>query len=299
MEYCIEIDKPKKPDKNVMNPAVIEGGKYDGLEATIVLEKESKKKNIDPDEQIDLDLFIDKLALMPIEQRFEIISLLKKGKASERYQKVFDKCKSFKLDSGEFFIKPTLETERIYIAGKSGSGKSYLSAMYIREYKEMFPDRNVILLSTHSKEKAYQPFNVLQIDLGEEFIKNPPTLNELRDSLVIFDDCDNLQNKKLQSAVNGVNNDLISNGRKYNIHVVSLAHQLMDYARTRHLLNEANRVIFFLTGGGAYHVRRYLKVYAGLEPSAIKKIMSLRSRWVCLGLNIPTYYLSQNEIGIL
>lgn len=299
MDCCIEVDTPKRrldPSRNV--PAVIMGGKYDGMEASIVDRRDAKRVNIEPEEQLDLDDFINKLALMPINERLDIINALREGKGTPALRNKLDACQTFKLDSGEFLMKPTVKSERVYIAGKSGCGKSCLASMYMREYKEMFPKRKIILLSTHTDEKAYKPFKVIQIPLNKEFTQAPPTLDILKNALVVFDDCDNLQDKNIQKAVNAVNNDLISNGRKYDIHVISLAHQLMDYSRTRNLLNEANRVIFFM-GGGKYHIRRYLKVYAGLDADAIKKIMGLRSRWVCLGLTMPNYYLSQHEIGIL
>jgi hypothetical protein len=141
-------------------------------------------------------------------------------------------------------------------------------------------------------------FNIIQIPLDDSFVASPPELDDLKDALVIFDDTDNLTSKKLSDAVKAVNNNLIANGRKYNIHVITMSHQLMDYSRTRHLLNEANRVVFFL-GGSAYHNKRYLSVYAGLDKSQIHKILSLKSRWVCLGLTIPNYFISMHEIGLI
>ena len=291
-EYCIKVSND--------NPiAIAMGGRYDGKGFSIVKKGSVKDEDDerDPLEQLDISDFVDGFRLMDFDKRMRIVDSIRKGVPS-KYKNKFDDCTTFKLDAGQFVLAPAPNTERVYIAGKSGVGKTSLAVMYAREYMDMFPDRKIVLISTHTDEAAYSSFDIVQVPLDDSFIENPPSLDVLSESLVIFDDADNLTNKKLQDAVRAVNNDLIANGRKYGIHVVTLAHQLMDYSRTRHLLNEANRVVFFL-GGSAYHNKRYLKVYAGLESHNIQKIMALKSRWVCLGLTIPNYYVSQHEIGLL
>ena len=204
----------------------------------------------------------------------------------------------YRTDSETLCVYPAKGSERVFVAGKSGSGKSTFTAQYIREYTEMYPKRNVFLISTHEEEKAYKILPINQIPLDETFLTSPPTLTNLQQSLVVFDDTDNLQDKSLQHAVQSLNNDLLANGRKYEIHVITLAHQLMDYSRSRTLLNEANRVVFF-NGGSAYHVQRYLKVYAGLQPKQIRRILDSRSRWTCMGLTIPNYVITEHEVYVL
>lgn len=214
----------------------------------------------------------------------------------------------YRLDDGKMIVLPSREPERVFVAGKSGSGKSFFTASYMREYSEMFPTRRIFLFSTHSEEKAYSEIDHEAIPLDDTFIENPPSLEQLGGSLddpdgpmgalCVFDDCDNLQNKRLLKAVDAVNADLISNGRKYNIHVVSLNHQLMEHSRTRNQLNEANRVVFF-PQGSPYHNQRYLKVYAGLDGKWSKKILSERSRWICLDLRVPLSYVTENAVVIV
>jgi len=60
----------------------------------------------------------------------------------------------YRTDSETLCVYPSKDSERIFVAGKSGSGKSTFTAQYIREYTEMFPKRNVFLISTHEDEKA-------------------------------------------------------------------------------------------------------------------------------------------------
>lgn len=300
-DYCVKISNKHNND----SIAVVCGGSYDSKYINIIKDKNYKPNNdIDPFEQLDTSDFVKKYKLLNRIQQKKIVESLKNDENIDHLipgigNKYKNLCKnSLKIDSGKFVILPNVKSERVFIAGASGVGKSCLTSMYIHEYKQLFPKREVYLFSTHENEKAYQHHNINQILLDEKFAAEKYNLTDLQNSLIIFDDCDNLQNSKLSSKITLLNNDLISNGRKYNIHVVTLSHQLMDYKRTRLLLTEANKVVFFL-GSGKYHINRYLRVYCGFDNDQIKKILKLRSRWVCLGFTIPNYFISEHEIGIL
>jgi hypothetical protein len=200
---------------------------------------------------------------------------------------------------GSFTLHPSETPERVYVAGPSGAGKSTITAMYVREWCEMHPDQPVYLFSTHDGEKAYEELPITQIALDEDFLEEPPGLDELKNSLTIFDDTDNLQDKNLQKAVQAVNNDLLANGRKYGISTITLNHQISDYSRTRTQLNEANRVVVFPSAGGSYHINRFLTVYAGFDKTQIKRFLDTNSRWACLGTTLPGYVITENEVYLV
>jgi hypothetical protein len=211
-----------------------------------------------------------------------------------------DHCNSIRAPAGgSFILHPSETPERVYVAGPSGAGKSTITAQYVREFHEMYPKRSIFLFSTHDGERAYEELPVTQIDLDQEFLDDPPGLAELKESLVIFDDTDNLQDKGLQKAVQAVNNDLLANGRKHGIYTITLNHQISDYSRTRTQLNEANRVVVFPNAGGTYHITRFLKVYAGFDKVQIKKFLDTSSRWACLGTTIPGYVITENEVYLV
>lgn len=206
--------------------------------------------------------------------------------------------KEFELSSGIMIPLPDENSERIYIAGKSGSGKSFLTAVYAREYHDLFPKRKIYIFTKHEKERAYKNIPHVEITCDDDMVKDEIDVKQFKKSLVIFDDCDHIQDKKISVNIKRFNNDLITTGRKYDIHTITLQHQLMDYKETRNLLNEANKVIFFNSASN-YHVTRYLKVYVGLDPQQIKKITSLKSRWTMISLSIPTYVLHEHGIFML
>lgn len=204
----------------------------------------------------------------------------------------------FKVPDGEMIITPSVETERMYIAGKSGCGKSTIAARYMGEYLKIFPDRRIFLFSRHTEEKAYEDIPHQAIELTDELLEAPIELTEIKDALIVFDDTDNLQDKRIKKALQLLNDDIISNGRKYNIHCLTLAHQLLNYKESRNLLNEANRVVFF-NNGTTYHIKNYLAKYAGIDAQMTRKILALKSRWTLVSLGYPMYILYDHGAFLL
>ena len=220
-------------------------------------------------------------------------------------RKIGDRLKyEINLSSGCFQMLPPnptdggIQTERMLIAGKSGVGKSWVACFYMLEYLRIHPTNKIVLFSRHEEEKTYQHIPHLAVKLDEEFTKEPTDITIIKNCLVVFDDCDALPDKRIMLAVKRLNDDLINNGRKYGISVLTLSHHLLNYSATRNLLNEANRVVFF-NSGSSYHIKRYLKVYAGLDEPQIKKVLAIKSRWTCISLGIPGYILHETGAFIL
>ena len=204
----------------------------------------------------------------------------------------------FRLSAGKMVVLPDKQSERVFVAGASGSGKSFWTASYMREYMEMFPARRIFLFSTHDGEKAYEPLEHHAVALDETFAETPLTLDALSDSLCVFDDCDALQDRKLSKAVEALNLDLINNGRKYNIHVVTLSHVLMGYSKTRCQLIEANRVVLY-PGGNDYHAKRWMKIYGGIPDKWGRAILEEKTRWVCFDMRMPRSFVTENAVVLI
>lgn len=301
--------------------AVVAGGVHKGTIIRLVesqTDVETKQRELE-DVLDDADLISDpqKFRMLSIADRMAVADAIARGELESgsdeeseeepparqvhrRVAKTFREkaLHEFRLSDGCFTMLPSEESERVFIAGRSGAGKSYLSASYMRTYHIMFPARNIFLISTHDGEAAYEGIDHIQIPLSEDFVEKPPSLTDLQGSLVVFDDCDNLTDKKVSAACTALNNSLISDGRKYNIHVVTLSHMLMDYQKTRSQLNEAQRVIFF-PQGNAHHNRRYLKEYAGMDANWVKRILKEPSRWVCIDFRSPKSYLTENAVVVI
>ncbi|HET9806501.1 MAG TPA: hypothetical protein VFP49_06315 [Nitrososphaeraceae archaeon] len=294
--------------------AVICGGEYDETMVYITDEKDEPDIELSDEDDVfdylsDDDFNMKTYKKYTMKDKLKLAKALKRGEEPldeylvEKYNILDEKLnkrlkKELEISSGVMIPIPDEKTERIYIAGKSGSGKSCLAALYGREYLDMFPKRKIYIITKHKNEKAYSKLKHTEITCDDELVKEPIDVKAFSNSLVIFDDCDHVQDKKISQNLRRLNNDIITTGRKYNIHSITLQHQLMDYKETRNLLNEANKVVFFNSASN-YHITRYLKVYVGLDKDQIKKITSLKARWTMIALNIPTYVLHEHGIFIL
>jgi hypothetical protein len=306
--------------------AVVCGGSLDG---TIIrlLEHESKEPEEaprrHPSEVLEEEDFLidpEKYRLLPPQQRLAIADAIAAGDFAEEDEDEEEDeppapvravhrraamayrakaTKEYRIDDGKMVVLPDKQPERVFVAARSGAGKSCWAASYMREYLEMFPERKIYLFSTHEGEKAYMQIDHVAIPLDQAFAEALPNLEDLSASLCVFDDCDNLTDKKIATACDALNANLVANGRKYGIHVLTLAHMVTEYRRTRVQLMEANRTVLFPQGGSQYHNQRYLKVYAGLTSHQINAVLGERSRWVCLDLRAPPSYVTENAVVVL
>lgn len=301
--------------------AVVCGGYDDGVIVRLLERAEHDTPKRHPKDVLSEDDFLidpAKYKLLPPAERLAIADAIATGnyasdtdldseeeettrsvhrRAATVYREKADK--EFRVEDGKMVVLPDEKPERIFVAARSGAGKSCWAASYMREYLDIFPTRKIYLFSTHEDERAYQQIEHTAIPLDADFVTLLPSLDDLKGSLCVFDDCDNLTDKKIGQACDALNANLVANGRKYDIHVLTLAHMVTEYRRTRFQLMEANRTVIFPQGGSQYHNQRYLKVYAGLSAPQIKAVLSERSRWICLDLRAPPSYVTENAVVVL
>lgn len=213
--------------------------------------------------------------------------------------------RSIELKDGMFSPYPNdekdAERQVLYIAGPSGSGKSTYMANYIKNWHKINKKRDIVIVSKVDKDKALTTLklNLKKIPIDEDLIENPIDIeNDLKNTMVVFDDINTIKDKNLKAEVNHLQDDILEIGRHHCIDVISTNHKLMDYNNTRTLLNEAHFVTFFLNGIPR-HTRRFLKEYFGADESEIKKIMKLKSRWVTVHIHVPRFCISETEIFLL
>jgi len=204
------------------------------------------------------------------------------------------------INDGKFI--PTVDPtgrQIFYLAGASGSGKSYLASQYISEYKRIFPKNKVYVFSRIDEDEILDRLNPIRIKIDDELLEDPIDISqEFKDCLILFDDTDTIQDKDLKEMVAKLQRDVQEIGRHNNIYAVITKHMLMNSAETRGIINESHMVAFF-KGNSTYHVTRFLKVYCGLDKNMIQKILQLPSRWVIIGKNYPMYILYESGAFLL
>lgn len=187
--------------------------------------------------------------------------------------------------------------EKVYVTGISGAGKSHWSSRWLVEYFKMFKDDEYFLISTVDDDKVLDDLNPVRIPLNDSILEIRP--EELRNSVVMFDDTDSIRDKPLRKAVGAFRDNLLEIGRHFNTRMLITSHLVFNFHHTRRVLNEATSIVFFPGAGSTYQIRRFLKVYAGLDPNQIKKILNLPSRWVVLHRTYPNFVLYEKGVYML
>ncbi len=204
------------------------------------------------------------------------------------------------IDQRFEMIPPLNETIRLAIAGMTGSGKSTQARNFIKKYHSIYPNNKVFMFSRHKTDPVYDELDYMKrIDISpENIIDNVLDIELLKNSLVVFDDVDKLQNAKVSKAIFALIADIYANGRHYNISTMTLLHKICDGPKTKDILSDINGCMLFLNGT-KYGINYFLKRYGGLDANQIKQITSLKSRWFYISLECPQYILSEYKAFIL
>ena len=180
--------------------------------------------------------------------------------------------------------------EKLYVCGISGSGKSTYSSKWIKEYLKTNKENEFYIFSTVDEDEPLDKLNPIRVDL-DGLMDNPVSLEELRDSVCLFDDCATISDPRLRKYVIDLMSHLLEVGRHYNITVVNTAHVILDYKNSRKILNEATSVTIYPHVGSNVLNKKYLEHYAGFDSKQIAKILNLPSRWVSLYRTFPNFVI--------
>lgn len=189
---------------------------------------------------------------------------------------------------------PRLDTrECLYVAGKSGSGKSTYTAAYARAYMTFFPKNRVILFSRVSEDPALDPLDPIRVSLDDPEILQICTTEFLANSLCIFDDCDTLP-KAQRARIDELKEDILQTGRHHAIYIVITSHNITDFHKTRLVLNECTSITVFPKKGSHDQIQHALHKYMGVPMPVIKKILRLQSHWITVGNHAPQFVFHEH-----
>jgi hypothetical protein len=197
---------------------------------------------------------------------------------------------------------PIEQKERsvLYVCGQSGSGKSYYSNQYIRQYRKMYPKNNIYLFSPHEDDKSLSCKAILKIRLDENFLSTPLQLEDFKDSLCMFDDIDVLKNKSpIKMKLQLILQTLLETGRHANVSVIYISHLANKGFETKCILNEATSVVIFPKVMSARACGYLLGSYFGLTKQQISRVKNLKSRAVTLIKLYPNCVMYDGGVYIL
>jgi hypothetical protein len=268
-----------------------------------------------PKRLIDRSKYSKQLNLKPAQKTKVFVALeeaLDKGtdpsdmkEHKELYEKMYRDSANDKMieldDEGQFELLPSPDPKRRevwYIAGQSGSGKSFIAKSLATYYKKLFPDREVYLVSKLEEDATLDALKFLKRLRIQSFIDDYPDLEEFKDCMVIMDDYDTLTGDA-DKVIHKLIDDLAIMGRHSNTTMLCLSHYLTNYKKTRLLLTEATHLVVYPMSTSFQALRYLLKNQVGIDEDDLKRYRKLGSRWLCFIKGFPTMMISQKNAEIL
>ena len=194
---------------------------------------------------------------------------------------------------------PNPETERsiLYICGCSGSGKSHYTRAYIKEYKKVWPKRDIFLFSALSDDSTLDVLKyVKRIKISDEL--SELSAIDFANSLCVFDDTYCITNKIHKKLVVGIMHSILQTGRHFGTSLIYTSHAITSGQDTRMILSEAHSITLFPSGVGNRSLKYLLDSYLGLDKVQVKYIKKCKSRWVTVLKTYPMIIVSQQSAVI-
>ena len=149
----------------------------------------------------------------------------------EVYEKVLADCKTNKEiildDDGIFELLPSPDPKKRqvwFIAGCSGSGKSYKAKELLTYYHKLYPSRGCYLISKLKEDSTLDVLKFLKRVNIQSLVDDYPELSEFHECFVVFDDVDSLTGIE-QKTVLKLIDDLASMGRHQVCSIAFLSHK--------------------------------------------------------------------------
>lgn len=220
----------------------------------------------------------------------------------ERIYKDSTNDKTIELDDeGQFELLPSPDPKKRevwYVAGQSGSGKSFIARSLASYYKKLFPDREVYLISKLQQDDTLDALKFLKRISIQSLIDDYPDLDEFKDCMLICDDWDTLTGDAFKT-IHKLIQDICIMGRHTNTSILILSHYLSNYHSTRLILTEATHLVLY-PQSTSYHAMRYLlKNQVGIDEDELKRHRKFGSRWVLYAKGFPTFFISQKNAELL
>ena len=231
------------------------------------------------------------------------ICLYKNKKGKEFVISVKDKkdniVKSFNKD-GEYFHIKNCSSKRdcLYICAPNQSGKTTYCSRYLSQFVKDNPEKDIYLFSKIQEDELLDKFDPIRLNI-EKFKFRENTLQLFSDSIVIFDDVDQIHDKEVSKKIYNLINSILCEGAHFNINILITNHLLSNYQKTRTILNEVSSITMFPKSGCSHQMEYVLKNYIGLGKKEIAKIKNLNTRWVTIFKNYPQLVLHQNGVYLL
>lgn len=198
-------------------------------------------------------------------------------------------------------IDDSQEREVIYVSGMSGAGKSWFCREYIKQYKKKFPKRSVYVFSALDKCDTLDKLKYLKrIKIkNQEFINRSIDIEDLRESLCLFDDCDTITDRQVRNKVFQIQDNINQTGRHCKVTCLVTSHNATSGNLTRVTLNEATTIVLYPKCSGNKTLYYLSDQYLGLDKEETKDLKKIQGRFVAIVRKHPRCIFSLKKCKML
>lgn len=240
-----------------------------------------------------------------------IYRLMKRRKKPRKKDPVYENARTIKKQTTgkEFTLpvgrgqllpipNPNRMSTNLFTAGPNGSGKSTIISLWMKQYRKLNPKNKIYVVKRDSEDDpAFKGIRFRDIS-PDELLEEPIELEEIRNSLVVFDDTARISDKKVNQAVKAFMLDVLENGRKKGISVAVSNHLLADSGNTKTQLFECDILVVF-PGSSNAQIKYVARAHVGMDKDQINRMLRLNSRWVLISKSRPQYVLYNKGIFIV
>ena len=198
-------------------------------------------------------------------------------------------------------IPSNAERDVLYVSGMSGSGKSYYTAEYLKQYHKKWPKRDVFLFSSIDQDACLDALKFLKrIDIRKkEFLEMELQAKDFEDSCVVFDDCDVLTNKAVKKQVFLILDSILQTGRHHKTTCVFTSHCACNGLQTKIVLNEATSITVFPKTSGNKALNYLADTYLGLDKHQTAALKKISGRWITVVRAFPRCVITERTAYLL
>ena len=225
-----------------------------------------------------------------------------KGEGEDKLGKkivYFDKVNLPKNSVFEQYPNTSRERDCGMIVGASGSGKSYYVDKYAANYKKAYKGkRPVYFFSTITEDSSINSKNIKRVRIDEDMLNNPLSCEDVKESLCIFDDVEQLKDMRIKCEVFRFINEILTAGRHTDTSIFLIVHYGSNKPYLRDMLNECHTFTYFPRGANR-SIKYLLENYIGVDSEEIKKIKKLNTRWATVFKQYPNCVLTERNLFML
>lgn len=250
----------------------------------------------------DKGLNICKITTKKPDKKFQEINIFVGDKEDTKNINVFEEIKITEdeeiMQHMPYQDKDKGNTRQIlYVSGASGSGKSYYTSAYMREYNKKFPKNKIYIISSLTEDKKLDAIkNTKRITLDEKFYNTPISINDFKDCLVVYDDTEMISNPLIQEKITNIKNLILTTGRHTNTFFVMTSHDTNAGHKSKLVLLESHCITLFLNTMGNRALKYVLETSFGFDRKQIEKIKSVDSRWITIFRTVPITIMYEKGI---